>query len=95
MIWNYMQPVTIHFGNGRIHELGGEIEKLGGSRGILITSPSFVEFSLKPNFFRELPKYWSPLIISGLFSSGTNEKIKSVPGGFDSADYYKTPKKKK
>lgn len=43
MIWNYMQPVTIHFGNGRIRELGGEIEKLGGSRGILITSPSFVK----------------------------------------------------
>ena len=43
MVWNYMQPVTIHFGNGRIRELGGEIEKLGGSRGMLITSPSFVK----------------------------------------------------
>ena len=43
MIWNYKQPVTIHFGNGRIRELGSEVEKLGGSRGILITSPSFVK----------------------------------------------------
>lgn len=43
MIWNYMQPVTIHFGSGRIHELGSEIEKLGGRKGILITSPSFVK----------------------------------------------------
>lgn len=43
MIWNYMQPVTIHFGNGRIRELGSEIEMLGGSRGILVTSPSFVK----------------------------------------------------
>lgn len=36
-----MQPVTIHFGNGRIKELSEEIQKLGGHTGILITSPSF------------------------------------------------------
>lgn len=41
MNWNYTQPVDIRFGNGRIRELGAEIEKLGGSRGMLITSPSF------------------------------------------------------
>ena len=41
MNWNYMQPVTIRFGGGRIRELDLEIEKLGGSRGILITSASF------------------------------------------------------
>ena len=41
MIWNYTQPVTIHFGNGVIGSLNDEIRKLGGTRGILITSPSF------------------------------------------------------
>lgn len=41
MFWNYTQPVTIRFGNGRISELGKEIIGLGGSKGILITSRSF------------------------------------------------------
>lgn len=41
MNWDYKQPVPILFGSGRIAELGDEIKKLGGSRGILITSPSF------------------------------------------------------
>lgn len=41
MNWNYTQPVTIHFGNGVIRSLNDEIRKLGGSKGILITSPSF------------------------------------------------------
>jgi len=53
MIWNYMQPVTIRFGSGRIRELGGEIEKLGGSRGILITSPSFVKRGMVDKICRE------------------------------------------
>lgn len=35
MFWNYTQPVTIRFGNGRISELGKEILGLGGNRGIL------------------------------------------------------------
>ncbi len=41
MSWNYAQPVTIRFGNGRIKELGDAITRLGGRRGILITSDSF------------------------------------------------------
>lgn len=43
MNWNYSQPVTIHFGNGVIKTLAEEVRKLGGSRGILITSPSFAK----------------------------------------------------
>ena len=53
MVWNYMQPVTIRFGNGRIRELGGEIEKLGGSRGMLITSPSFVKRGMVDKISRD------------------------------------------
>lgn len=41
MEWEYMQPVVIHFGNGKIKELGDEILNFGGKNGILITSPSF------------------------------------------------------
>lgn len=43
MEWNYTQPVKVHFGNGRIGELETEIQNLGGTKGILITSPSFVK----------------------------------------------------
>ena len=46
MNWNYMQPVTIRFGNGRIKGLAEEVKALGGNRGILITSPSFVKRGL-------------------------------------------------
>ena len=41
MNWNYMQPVTIHFGAGNLAQLPEEIRGLGKTRGILITSPSF------------------------------------------------------
>lgn len=41
MNWNYSQPVAVHFGNGRLSELGNEIKALGGQKGMLITSPSF------------------------------------------------------
>ena len=40
MNWHYLQPVTIHFGNGMIACLKNEIRRIGGTRGILITSPS-------------------------------------------------------
>ena len=39
MNWNYMQPVTIHFGAGKLAQLPEEIRGLGKTRGILITSP--------------------------------------------------------
>ncbi len=42
MQWEYILPGTIHFGAGRIRELGDEIRALGKSNGILVTSPSFV-----------------------------------------------------
>ena len=41
MNWNYMQPVTIHFGEGKLAQLPEEVRGLGKTRGILITSPSF------------------------------------------------------
>ena len=40
--WNYAQPVRILFGAGRIKELPAEVKALGGRRGVLVTSPSFV-----------------------------------------------------
>lgn len=42
MNWNYEQPVRIRFGSGVTNGLAEEIRNLGGQRGILVTSPSFV-----------------------------------------------------
>ena len=42
MDWNYAQPVRIRFGNGIRKTLAEEIASLGGRRGLLVTSPSFV-----------------------------------------------------
>ncbi len=53
MNWNYMQPVTIRFGNGRIKGLAEEVKALGGNRGILITSPSFVKRGLAAKVQKE------------------------------------------
>ncbi len=53
MNWNYTQPVTIHFGNGVIRSLNDEIRKLGGTKGILITSPSFVKRGMTERIKKE------------------------------------------
>lgn len=37
--WLYKQPVTIIFGEGKIKELDSLCEKLGGTKGILISTP--------------------------------------------------------
>lgn len=41
MSWDYEQPVVIHFGKGRIHELSNVIRRIGGTKGILVAGPSF------------------------------------------------------
>lgn len=39
--WTYRQPVDIHFGSGILAYLGKAVEKIGGTRGLLVTSHSF------------------------------------------------------
>ncbi len=46
MNWTYRQPVAIRFGNGALTSLYDEITALGGRRGLLVTSPSFVKRGL-------------------------------------------------
>lgn len=43
MNWNYEQPVSIIFGNGRIKELNEVIKKVGGSNGLLVIPEYFVK----------------------------------------------------
>lgn len=42
-MWNNCQPVKVTFGTGVLESLGNEIDALGVSRGLLVTSPSFVK----------------------------------------------------
>lgn len=39
--WIYRQPVEIHFGSGSLAYLEKAVEKIGGTRGLLVTSHSF------------------------------------------------------
>lgn len=43
MQWEYRQPVVIHFGNGKLAQLSDEIDALGGTRALLVTSKGFVK----------------------------------------------------
>ena len=56
MDWHYIQPVDIHFGNGMLSCLGEQIQKIGGKRGILVTSSSFMENGLVKRLLEENPK---------------------------------------
>lgn len=46
MEWQYSQPVRVIFGDGSLGRLTAELEALGLSRGLLVTSPSFVRRGL-------------------------------------------------
>ncbi len=41
MTWNYIQPVNVIFGRDCLERLGEVIDKIGGHRGLLVTSRSF------------------------------------------------------
>ncbi len=42
MMWNYRQPVRLCFGSGQRARLADEVAALGGHKGMLVTSRSFV-----------------------------------------------------
>ncbi len=42
MEWGYRQPVDVHFGRGILDSLPDAVDRLGGHKGLLVTSPSFV-----------------------------------------------------
>lgn len=43
MDWNYLQPVKIRFGKGRVKEIGELAKQLGCKKGMLITGPFFLK----------------------------------------------------
>lgn len=63
MNWEYLQPVTIRFGNGLIHTLPEAAAGIGGKKGILVTDPFFVQSGKAAEIMAE-----SKGMISAVFS---------------------------
>ena len=45
-MWEYLQPVTIRFGEGIVQELQKAAESLGCKRGLLVSDPFFMKCGL-------------------------------------------------
>lgn len=45
-MWDYLQPVKIHFGNGRVFEIEKIVKEMGYSNGLLISTPHFCKSGL-------------------------------------------------
>ena len=46
MNWDYLQPVKIHFGKGRVKEIKEIARELGCERGLLVAGPFFFKSGL-------------------------------------------------
>ncbi len=46
MNWDYLQPVKIYFGKGRVKEIGEIARELGCKRGLLMAGPFFFKSGL-------------------------------------------------
>lgn len=62
MNWEYLQPVTIKFGNGVIKELKEVAAGLGCSKGLLVSDPFFVESGLAEKIVAD-----SDGVLTGIF----------------------------
>ncbi len=53
MNWDYIQPVEIHFGKGRVNEIKNIASSLGCKKGILVASPFFFKSGLAKKIMEE------------------------------------------
>lgn len=53
MNWDYMQPVKIYFGKGRVREIKKIAQELGVKRGLLVASPFFFRSGLAEKIMQE------------------------------------------
>lgn len=53
MTWDYLQPVKIHFGKGRLWEIKTIAKELGLTRGLLVAGPFFFRSGLAEKIIRE------------------------------------------
>ena len=53
MTWDYLQPVKIHFGKGRLWQIKTIAKELGLTRGLLVAGPFFFRSGLAEKIIRE------------------------------------------
>ena len=53
MNWDYLQPVKIHFGKGRVKEIKEIVRELGCERGLLVAGPFFFKSGLAEKVIKE------------------------------------------
>lgn len=53
MIWDYIQPVKIRFGEGRVKEIGSIAGELGCGRGLLVCDRFFLDNGLAENILKQ------------------------------------------
>ena len=53
MNWDYLQPVKIHFGKGRVKEIKEIARELGCERGLLVAGPFFFKSGLAEKVIKE------------------------------------------
>ena len=53
MNWDYLQPVKIHFGKGRVKEIKEIARELGCKRGLLVAGPFFFKSGLAEKVIKE------------------------------------------
>ena len=56
MVWEYLQPVTIRFGEGVVGELKQVEGELGCHRGLLVSDPFFMKSGLAEKIVEALRK---------------------------------------
>lgn len=63
MEWDYLQPVRIIFGKGKLKEISGIAKSMGKTKGLLVTDPFFVKSGLAEKIMME-----SDGVITEIFS---------------------------
>ena len=53
MKWDYLQPVKIYFGKGRVQEIKKIAQELGCARGLLVAGPFFFKSGLAEKIMKE------------------------------------------
>lgn len=53
MNWDYLQPVKIHFGKGRVKEIKEIVRELGCERGLLVAGPFFFKSGFAEKVIKE------------------------------------------
>ena len=74
MNWDYLQPVKIHFGKGRVKEIKEIARELGCERGLLVAGPFF----FKSGFAEKVIKESEGMIVASFGDVSPNPDIVEV-----------------